>query len=620
MKKFLFYTLLLSSIISYSQGSLVLIGGGGESNGGWSDSPYVWALDQSQNRKVAVIYYSNSTSWITEYFMDLGASDTAKFDIDNLTLANSQATYDSLMQYDVFFIKGGDQWHYYNTWKNTKVEDAITDKFNQGGVIMGTSAGMAILSEVVFTAENGTVYPDEALADPYNLIDIALNDDFLGIFQGYIFDTHFVERGRFARLLVFMANWYQNWGTQRKDGIGVDDRTALCIDTNNIGKVMGSAAVTIIVNNVWFNSHISKDTKYTQLLNGHKYNFDSKQIVNGSTNIILEPTPPLNPILYNNYNNTLLVSGSDSLEHMDKFLCELDSSHGQIQDDIYIYTTKPNRADLLANKINQLNNPNTFIVDISNGTNLPSTDFSAPNKILFYENDWDILKGFLNNATNGNILKNKLKDGITITAFAGQDSKFIGTTFCNNLHNDVYASYYGNLEFEKGLNLIQKSIFMPNTFDKYTSSYYENTTSAIPWAMVADTLAHGFYLSYDSYLVIQQSANKKSVYQREGRIILLTNEGTTAEKVSSYVYSSQNFLRQIVGFDNFSIKCQNFISWPVVEWGSVTNPSAINEHNTAKGKLLNITNILGEKTIEKSNTPLFYKYENGKIEKKIIID
>ena len=193
MKKFLVYAFLLSSILSYSQGSLVLVGGGGESNGGWSDAPYTWALDQSQNRKVAVIYYSSSTSWIPEYFMDLGASDTAKFDIDNLTLANSQATYDSLMNYDVFFIKGGDQWDYYNTWKNTKVEDAITDKFNQGGVIMGTSAGMAILSEVVFTAENGTVYPDEALTDPYNWIDIALNDDFLGIFQGYIFDTHFVE-------------------------------------------------------------------------------------------------------------------------------------------------------------------------------------------------------------------------------------------------------------------------------------------------------------------------------------------------------------------------------------------------------------------------------------------
>ena len=619
MKK-CFFLLFFVPLFSFSQGNLVLIGGGGESNGGWSDAPYTWALDQSQNRKVAVIYYSSSTPWIPEYFMDLGASDTALLDIDNLTLANAQATYDSLMNYDVFFIKGGNQWDYYSTWKNTKVEDAITDKFNQGGVIMGTSAGMAILSEVIFTAENGSVYPDEALTDPYNLIDIALADDFLGIFPNYIFDTHFVERGRFARLLVFMANWYQNWGTQRKAGVGVDDRTTLCIDSNNIGEVMGSAAITIIENNAWFNSHVSKDTKYTQLLNGHKYNFNTKQIMNGPNSITLEPTPPLDPIVYYNYTNTLLVSGSDSLEHMDQFLCELDSSHGQIQDDIYIYTCNTNRASLLESKINNLNNPNTVIIDISNGNILPSSNFSSPNKILFYENDWNILKGFLNNTTNGNILKTKLQDGITITAFAGQDSKFVGTTFCSNIHDDVYGSYEGTLEFKKGLNLIKKSIFMPNTFDKYTSSYYENTSSAVSWAMVNDTLAHGFYLSYNSYLLIKQSANKKEVHQREGRIILLTNEGTTAETASSYVHSSQNFLRQIVGFNNFRIKCQNFTLLPIVEWGSVTNPNSINEHATEKGKLLNITNILGKKIQEQSNTPLFYQYENGKVEKKIIIN
>ena len=620
MRIILLFIFLFSTSFTFSQGSLVLIGGGGESNGGWSDSPYTWALNQSQNRKVAVIYYSSSTSWIPEYFMDLGASDTARFDIDNSTLANSQAIYDSLMNYDVFFIKGGNQWDYYNTWNDTKVEDAIHDKFNQGGVIMGTSAGMAILSEVIFTAENGTVYPDEALTDPYNWIDITLDNDFLSIFPEYIFDTHFVERGRFARLLVFMANWYQNWGIQRKDGIGVDDRTAICIDSNNIGEVMGSASVTIIENNVWFNTFVTKDTKYSQLLNGYKYDFNIKQITNGANSITIDPTPPLNPIVYYNYTNTLLLSGSDSLEHMDKFLCELDSAHGQIQDDIYIYTTKPNKANLLANRINQLNNPNTHVIDISNSSNLPSINFSSPNKILFYENEWNILKNFLYNTPNGNLLKDKLKDGVTITAFAGQDSKYIGTTFCSNIHDNVYGSYYGELEFEKGLDLIQRSIFMPNTFDKYTSSYYENTTSAVTWAMVNDTLAHGFYLSYDSYLVIKQSANKKSVYQKEGRIILLTNNGTIADTSTSYVHSSQNFLRQIVGFNNFRIQCQNFISWPVVEWGSVTNPNTIIEHPSEKGKLLNITNILGKKTKEKTNTPLFYKYENGVVEKRIIIE
>ena len=54
MKKCIFL-LFFIPLFSFSQGSLVLIGGGGESNGGWSDDPYTWALDQSQNRKVAVL-------------------------------------------------------------------------------------------------------------------------------------------------------------------------------------------------------------------------------------------------------------------------------------------------------------------------------------------------------------------------------------------------------------------------------------------------------------------------------------------------------------------------------------------------------------------------------------
>ena len=78
-------------------------------------------------------------------------------------------------------------------------------------------------------------------------------------------------------------------------------------------------------------------------------------------------------------------------------------------------------------------------------------------------------------------------------------------------------------------------------------------------------------------------------------------------------------MRQIVGFDNFRIKCQNFISWPVVEWGSVTT-TGIENTNNPKGEITKITNILGQKTKERTNTPLLYRYENGKIEKRIIIE
>ena len=612
-------------LFSFSQGSLVLIGGGGESNGGWSNAPYTWALDQSQNRKVAVIYYSSSTSWIPEYFMDLGASDTARFDIDNLTLANAQATYDSLMNYDVFFIKGGNQWDYYSTWKNTKVEDAITDKFNQGGVIMGTSAGMAILSDVIFSAENGSIYPDFALSQntPNYDIKMVLEDDFLDFFPDYIFDSHFIERGRIGRLISFLDNWC--WSAVNGycvDGIGVDDRTALCIDSNKIGEIMGSASVAIIELNSTFYA-FAKDAKYTQLLNGNKFNFNTKQIINGPNAINIDPTPIPNFILYTNYTNTLLLSGSDSISDMNNFMSRLQS-FGNTQDSTYIYTSDISKANQLMIQMNLLGFSNIKVVDISLGNFHPTSYFTTPLRILFYGNDWNILKDFLNNTTNGNILKTKLKDNTTVTAFAGQDSKFVGTTFCSNIHDNVYGSYYGELEFKKGLNLIKSSIFMPNTYDENTSSYYENTASAVPWAMVNDTLENGFYLNGKGYLEIIQNGSKKSVFPRGKSSILLINNGTQADTTNSYVYSSQNFLRQITGFKDFKITSIhpdiNNQCCPLVEWGSVTNPNLIIEQTIEKGKLLNITNILGEKTQEQSNTPLFYEYENGEVDKKIIID
>src|SRR5690606_14385596 len=131
---------------------------------------------------------------------------------------------------------------YYNNYKDTKTTQAVVDKFQEGGVIAGTSAGMAILSGVVFTAENGSVYPDEALQD-FTDTGITLADDFLPLFPGYLFDSHFTERGRIGRLLPFMGNWYINRG-KKITGIGVDDRTAICIDENKNGYVFGTGSVS----------------------------------------------------------------------------------------------------------------------------------------------------------------------------------------------------------------------------------------------------------------------------------------------------------------------------------------------------------------------------------------
>jgi hypothetical protein len=55
---------------------------------------------------------------------------------------------------------------------------------------------------------------------------------------------------------------------------------------------------------------------------------------------------------------------------------------------------------------------------------------------------------------------------------------------------------------------------------------------------------------------------------------------------------------------------------------SITNaPSAISEEsNHEKGKLIKVVDVLGRKTEKTKNSPLFYMYENGIIEKQLIVE
>ena len=50
-----------------------------------------------------------------------------------------------------------------------------------------------------------------------------------------------------------------------------------------------------------------------------------------------------------------------------------------------------------------------------------------------------------------------------------------------------------------------------------------------------------------------------------------------------------------------------------------SNPASIQEH-TLKAKLLKVTDILGRKTKGTKNKSLFYIYDDGTVEKRIIIE
>jgi cyanophycinase-like exopeptidase len=119
--------------------------------------------------------------------------------------------------------------------------------YERGAVIGGTSAGCAVLGPFLFAATNGTVYSDEALEDPYNPF-MTLDRDFLALplLAGVITDSHFYERDRMGRLVGFLARILQDgWGGAAL-GVGVDERTALVVDPQGQGQVLGERAVYLV--------------------------------------------------------------------------------------------------------------------------------------------------------------------------------------------------------------------------------------------------------------------------------------------------------------------------------------------------------------------------------------
>lgn len=541
------FIFLLVSSFAVAQGKIVWVGGGSEDEDGWSNEPYSWMVNQSQNKKVAVISYDDADNWIPNYFKSLGAVEADNIKLDSRAIADQQATYDLLMQYDVFFFKGGDQSFYYTYYKDTKTQQAIVDKFNAGGVISGTSAGMAILSHVIYSGQAGYLYPDDVLQD-FKDSDMTLRNDFLPFMPGFIVDTHVTERGRGARLMGFMANWYAATG-EMLIGVGVDDRTALCIDENNIGNVYGTGTVSIYsaaqIGAFNGTKMISDSIHVTQLLYGHTIDLQTLEILSGPD----EPSVPIVPDENGNYE--VILSGSESLSANQDMLTYFVQGTGTATDSITVVTAPGKGTSIIA----RLGALGAFVIvtEVSVESNDESKAvlrnlIRKSKKVLFVENDDETLFDFLNNGPTGELVYNHIRRNKMITAFIGEDSRYAGKTFVTNHLTDTYGAYYGRLKYEEGLGLLETSTVMSNTYDASSSEFYENTIAAVPFAMISSELKFGIYLNRNTYLRFYQQG-ETNFWKSTGSFssIIAVNAGTTAELASQPV-NGAGAVRNYVGF------------------------------------------------------------------------
>lgn len=226
-----------------------LLAGGGTD----VDEAMKWMLVNANGGDVVVIRTSQDggDGYNTYLYSTLAVSvnSVKSIVIKTRDQANKDSVFNIICNAEALFIAGGDQSDYLRLWSDTKVHQAIKYLIDVKKVtIGGTSAGMAILSEFAYTGERGSVISQEALTNPYHE-RVTIERSFIKIPQlvGYITDTHFLERGRFGRLVAFMARIVKDFKIVpdvkiSPKAIACDRESAVCIDNNGIATVYGKAA------------------------------------------------------------------------------------------------------------------------------------------------------------------------------------------------------------------------------------------------------------------------------------------------------------------------------------------------------------------------------------------
>lgn len=164
-------------------------------------------------------------------FEQLGAEDICIVDTRSKEDANSFSALQNIDKATGVFFTGGDQARIVDTIKDTELDAAIHKRFSEGMIIAGTSAGAAIMPDMMIFDGDSETHPR---------MEIVKMSPGMGFLPGVIIDQHFSQRARMGRLISALAQ-------QEKAvlGFGIDENTAMLVIDNKI-QVIGEGAVTII--------------------------------------------------------------------------------------------------------------------------------------------------------------------------------------------------------------------------------------------------------------------------------------------------------------------------------------------------------------------------------------
>jgi len=220
----------------------VLMGGGID-----VDAAFQWMCTRSGNGDFLVIRATGTDAY-NPYIQELcpSGNSVATLIIPTIEAANSEEVIAIINRAEAIWIAGGDQSNCINYWKGTPVQEAINARILERIPVGGTSAGLDVLTQFIYSAQaNKGVTSKQALADPFSKF-ISLDSNFvttLPFLSGIIGDSHFITRDRLGRDIAFLCRIYDNGWSNQPRGISVDEETALLIDEDGTGKVVGNSHV-----------------------------------------------------------------------------------------------------------------------------------------------------------------------------------------------------------------------------------------------------------------------------------------------------------------------------------------------------------------------------------------
>lgn len=175
-------------------------------------------------------------------FQEQGIDNLQAFNFGEGTLSNLESKLDSVRKASLIYIPGGVQSRFMKAVENTAgLEEAIKEAYARGSLIAGTSAGAAIMSQIMITGDQKK-YPEYTSTFYHLEKDNLITQEGMGLITGVIIDQHFVKRARNNRLLTAIMEYPD------KVGVGIDESTAVIVDGDEF-TVVGESQVLVYRNN-----------------------------------------------------------------------------------------------------------------------------------------------------------------------------------------------------------------------------------------------------------------------------------------------------------------------------------------------------------------------------------